>query len=80
MPSPPPDSEETLPRRTLPLWVAVALSVATVGPSLAMAGNGQGLVGTVGKAIPLVFVIGLVGVSLVGYSFVRLTRHINNAG
>lgn len=79
-PVPSPDSDETLPRRTLPLWVAVALSVATVGPSLAMAGNGQGLVGTVGKAIPLVFVIGLVGVSLVGYSFVRLTRHISNAG
>ena len=54
MPSPPPspslDSDEALPRRTLPLWVAVALSVATVGPSLAMAGNGQGLVSTVGKA------------------------------
>ncbi len=34
-----------------------------------------------GKAIPLVFVIGLVGgVSLVGYSFVRLTRHLNHAG
>lgn len=45
-----------------------------------MAGNGQGLVSSVGKAIPLVFVIGLLGVSLVGYSFVRLTRHLNHAG
>lgn len=69
-----------LPRRTLPLWVALALSVATVGPTLAMAGNGQGLVATVGKAIPLVFVIGLFGVALVGYSFVRLTRYLNHAG
>ena len=68
-----------LPRRTLPLWVALALSVATVGPTLAMAGNGQGLISTVGKSIPLVFVIGLVGVSLVGYSFVRLTRYLNHA-
>lgn len=56
------------------------MSVATVGPTLAMAGNGQELVGTVGKSVPLVFVIGLVGVSLVGYSFVRLTRHLNHAG
>lgn len=72
--------DETLPRRTLPLWVALALSVATVGPTLAMAGNGQGLVATVGKSIPLVFVIGLVGVALVGYSFVRLTRYLNHAG
>ena len=45
-----------------------------------MSGNGQGLIGTVGKSIPLVFLIGLVGVSLVGYSFVRLTRHLNHAG
>lgn len=70
----------TLPRRTLPLWVAVALSLATVGPTLAMAGNGQGLVTAVGKSIPLVFVIGLVGIALVGYSFVRLTRYLNHSG
>lgn len=67
-------------RRSLPFWVALALSVATVGPTLAMAGNGQGIVGSVGKAIPLVFVIGLIGVALVGYSFARLTRHLNHAG
>ena len=60
--------------------MALALSVALVGPTLAMSGNGQGLIGTVGKSIPLVFLIGLVGVSLVGYSFVRLTRHLNHAG
>ncbi|MEO6309891.1 MAG: APC family permease [Leifsonia sp.] len=75
---------DTLPpkaiKRRLPLWVAVALSLATVGPTLAMAGNGQGLIGLVGKSIPLVFVIGLVGVALVGYGFVRLTRHLNHAG
>jgi amino acid transporter len=75
-----PGPDDALPRRTLPLWVALALSVATVGPTLAMAGNGQGLVSSVGKAIPLVFVIGLVGVALVGYSFVRLTRYLNHAG
>lgn len=74
------ETVDGLPRRTLPLWVALALSVATVGPTLAMAGNGQGLVTTVGKSIPLVFVIGLIGVSLVGYSFVRLTRYLNHAG
>lgn len=71
---------ESLTRKRFPLWVGLALSVATVGPTLAMAGNGQGLIGTVGKAVPLVFVIGLVGVALVGYSFVRLTRHLNHAG
>lgn len=79
MPATSVDADE-LPRRRLPLWVALALSVATVGPTLAMAGNGQGLVSTVGKSIPLVFVIGLFGVALVAYSFVRLTRHLNHAG
>ena len=75
-----PEPDATLPRRRFPLWVGLALSVATVGPTLAMAGNGQGLVSSVGRAVPLVFVIGLLGVSLVGYSFVRLTRHLNHAG
>ena len=73
------DSDE-LPRRRLPMWVALALSVATVGPTLAMASNGQGLISSVGKSIPLVFVIGLFGVALVAYSFVRLTRHLNHSG
>jgi amino acid transporter len=71
---------DQIPHRRLPFWVALALSVALVGPTLAMSGNGQGLIATVGKAIPLVFLIGLIGVSLVGYSFVRLTRHLNHAG
>lgn len=75
-----PTATTELESRRFPLWVGLALSVATVGPTLAMAGNGQELVGTVGKAIPLVFVIGLIGVALVGYSFVRLTRHLNHAG
>ncbi len=75
-----PAEPDQLKRRQLPFWVALALSVATVGPTLAMAGNGQGLISTVGKAVPLVFAIGLIGVSLVGYSFVRLTRYLNHAG
>jgi amino acid transporter len=79
-PASPSEGVDQLPQRRLPFWVALALSVALVGPTLAMSGNGQGLIGTVGKAIPLVFVIGLIGVSLVGYSFVRLTRHLNHAG
>ncbi len=79
-PAGPSDEIDQIPHRRLPFWVALALSVALVGPTLAMSGNGQGLIATVGKSIPLVFLIGLVGVSLVGYSFVRLTRHLNHAG
>jgi amino acid transporter len=75
-----PAQADQIPHRRLPFWVALAVSVALVGPTLAMSGNGQGLIATVGKSIPLVFLIGLIGVSLVGYSFVRLTRHLNHAG
>ncbi|GAA4477562.1 APC family permease [Microbacterium panaciterrae] len=80
--TPPTGSEppRSAPRRSLPLWAALALSLATVGPTLAMSGNGQGLVAIVGKSVPLVFVIGAIGVALVGYGFMRLTRHLNHAG
>jgi hypothetical protein len=33
--------------RKLPAWATLAVSLATVGPTLAMSGNGQGLIGTV---------------------------------
>lgn len=76
----PVEAPASAPRRALPLWAALALSLATVGPTLAMSGNGQGLVAIVGKSVPLVFVIGAIGVALVGYGFMRLTRHLNHAG
>ncbi|WP_431898372.1 APC family permease [Nonomuraea sp. bgisy101] len=72
--------EQLRPPRKLRLWEALALSVGLMGPTLAMALNGAGVAGTVGKAVPLVFVLGLIGVALVAYGFVRLTRHFNHAG
>lgn len=64
----------------LPLWATVFIGIATVGPTMAMAGNGQGIISSVGKGVPLAFVLGLVAVGLVGYGFIRLTRHIDHAG
>jgi hypothetical protein len=49
--------------RRLGLWQALAVSPGLVAPTLAMSGNTQGLVASVGKAIPMVFVLGLVVVS-----------------
>jgi len=47
----------------LPFWVALALSVALVGADPGdVRKTVRALIGTVGKAIPLVFVIGLIGV------------------
>ncbi|UZI55139.1 hypothetical protein JMV73_00005 (plasmid) [Klebsiella pneumoniae] len=46
-------------KRSLKLWEALALSLGMVGPTLAMSGNAQGLIDSVGKALPIVFVLGL---------------------
>ena len=67
-------------KRKLRLWEALALSLGLMGPTLAMAGNGQGIIGTVDKAVPLVFTLGFVGVALVAYGFIRLTQRYNHAG
>lgn len=67
-------------QRKLTLWGALALSLGLMGPTLAMAGNGQGLIGQVGAAVPLVFLIGFIGVALVAYGFIRLTQRYNHAG
>ncbi|EAP99484.1 Amino acid permease [Janibacter sp. HTCC2649] len=67
-------------RRKLKLWEALALSLGLMGPTLAMSGNGQGIIGTVGKAVPLVFLLGFFGVALVAHGFIRLTQRYNHAG
>jgi amino acid transporter len=68
------------PRHRLTLPQAVALSVGLMGPTLAMSLNGIGVAGLVGPSVPLVFALGFVGVCLVAYGFVRLTRYFNHAG
>jgi amino acid transporter len=67
-------------RRKLKPWQALALSLGLMAPTLAMAGNAQGLVASVGKAIPLVFLLGLIVVALVAHGFARLTAHYSHAG
>jgi amino acid transporter len=67
-------------RKGLPLWAILSLSLAIVGPTLAMSGNASGLALSVGKSAPLVMLIGLVGVALVAYAFIRLPRHMSHSG
>ncbi len=68
------------PKRNLKLWGAVGLSLAIIGPTLAMAGNGQGSAAAVGKAVPLIFVFGAIGIAFVAHGFIRLTQRYNQAG
>src|SRR3954469_43534 len=67
-------------RRTLSVWQAVGLSVALMAPSMAANINPQGTATTVGRAVPLAFLLAAIGVLLVAYGFVRLTQHFHHAG
>jgi amino acid transporter len=67
-------------RRELTLAGAVAVSVGLMGPTMAMNLNLALPAGLVGGATPLVMLLGIVGVGLVSYSFIRLTQRFNHAG
>jgi amino acid transporter len=67
-------------RRELRFWETIALSIGIMAPTAAMALNGVAVAGLVGQAVPLVFVIAGIGVGLVSYAFIRLSRHFAHAG
>jgi amino acid transporter len=67
-------------RRELRFWEAIALSIAIMAPTAAMALNGVAIAGLIGRAVPLAFVFALVGVLFVSYAFVQLTREVSHAG
>jgi amino acid transporter len=67
-------------RRSLVTWGAVGLSVAAMGASLAANINPQGSATTVGRAVPLTFVLATIGVLLVAYGFARVCGRLSHAG
>src|SRR6185437_17146291 len=67
-------------RRTLNVWQAVGLSVALMAPSMAANINPQGVVPSVGRAVPLAFLLAAIGVLLVSYGFVRLCQYYQHSG
>src|SRR4051795_11422006 len=67
-------------RRELHFWEAIALSIAIMAPTAAMALNGVAIAGLIGRAVPLAFLFALIGVLFVSYAFVQLTREVNHAG
>src|SRR4029450_6193083 len=74
------DAEPAGLRRELRFWEAIALSIAIMAPTAAMALNGVAIAGLLGRAVPLAFVFALVGVLFVSYAFVQLSREVNHAG
>src|ERR687886_1055450 len=75
-----PVREGTTLRRSLSVWQAVGLSVALMAPSMAANITPQGTAGSVGRAVPLAFLLAAVGVLLVAYGFVRLCQYFHHAG
>src|SRR5689334_25446690 len=67
-------------RRELHFWEAIALSIGIMAPTAAMALNGVGVAGLIGRAVPLAFILATIGVMLVAYAFVQLSRHFSSAG
>src|SRR3954470_22591530 len=67
-------------RRELHFWEAIALSIAIMAPTAAMALNGVGIAGLVGAAVPLAFLFALIGILFVSYGFAQLTREVSHAG
>jgi amino acid transporter len=67
-------------RRELRFWETIALSIGIMAPTAAMALNGVGVAGQVGRAVPLLFIAATIGVFLVSFGFVRLSAHYAHAG
>jgi amino acid transporter len=67
-------------RRELKVWEAVALSIAIMAPTAAMALNGTVPASLIGRAVPLAFIFATVGILFVSYAFIRLSRSFSHAG
>ena len=66
--------------KNLNIWEAIGISVALMAPSMAANINPQGTATTVGRAVPVAFLLATIGVLLVAYGFVRLCQNFNHAG
>src|ERR1700743_2679945 len=81
-PAPPatPDPPSHGLRRELRFWEALAISIGIMAPTAAMALNGTAPASLIGRAVPLAFIFATVGVMLVSYAFIRLSRYFAHAG
>ncbi|MGI5219390.1 APC family permease [Nocardia sp. CA-290969] len=58
----------------------MALSLASVGPMMALSGNAQGIAGYIGAAVPVAFACAAGGVLLIALGFAILSRHTAHMG
>src|SRR6201985_2873720 len=67
-------------RRELRFWGASAIAIGIMAPTAAMALNGTAPASLIGRAVPLAFIFATIGVALVSYAFIRLSRYFRHAG
>ncbi len=67
-------------KQELKLVDAAAFSAGLIGPVGAMALLGVGAVPILGRAVTWAFIFALIGVSLVAYSFIKLSQHVSHTG
>jgi amino acid transporter len=67
-------------RRELRFWEAIALSIAIMAPTAAMALNGTVPAQLIGQAVPLAFIFATVGILFISYAFIRLSGYFSHAG
>lgn len=67
-------------RRSLRFWGAMALGLAIMAPTLALSLNGAAPAGLVGQAVPLVFLLGGIGMAFIAFGFAVLTRRFSHSG
>lgn len=67
-------------KRNLGLLGAIAISLAAMGPTMAVSLNPQAIAEQVGPAVPMTFIIAIVPLVLIAGSFAMLTRRRATAG
>lgn len=72
--------DTALHRGELSFWAAIALSIAIMAPTAAMALNGALAASVTGSAVPLAFLAAAIAVVLVSFSFIQFTRYFAHSG
>jgi amino acid transporter len=67
-------------RKNLGLLGLIAISLAVMGPSMAVSLNPQAIAEQVGGAVPVTFLLAVIPLSIITFSFVILTRRRGSAG
>jgi len=72
--------EQQLHKNDLSYVEAMAISVAIMAPTAAMALNGSLAASIAGTAVPLTFLLAMVTIGLVAFAFIQFNRHFSSSG